>query len=335
MNQNPQIKLNLAVWTTQKDQHLVTEIQNQLADQIQICAIGNPSASSLPQLAQSLNLKATDDLRTLILDSHAQILFLTHTQGLTLQHLQLAAQQNLIIATTQPLAQQINDLPPAQLPVIFLPTFLESQGWQSALSPMQALDKPKLIHISHLSTSNQSSLFANLYDAWQILAQIAPPPQAICASLTGPLSHTPENLYAITGHIALHANLPNSQTFTINASDAAGSPLRSLRVIANNADLLVDQNNYQIYDKTNQIIEASEHPNTTHTYTQLLIQAIRHATARILNHQKSQNQTTPTQTIANINTSQQSTILACCQATLLSARTNQPESPEMFLQMFH
>ncbi len=319
---------NLAVWTQPEDQDLVLAIKETCQASLSITAVGNTSASSISELASNLNLKPNNDLRTLILESDANILLLTHCEGLSFEHLQLAHQQGIIIATTQPLAQQIEDLPDSDTPIIFLPTFLESQGWLSASSPMQVLEKPKLIHVNQISTSKNATLFANLYDAWQILSQIASPPQSISASLTGPLTHTPENLYAITGHIALHANLPDGQSFTINASDSAGLPLRSLRAISDNADLSVWENNYRINDTQGGTIEASENFESSKDYKDLVADAFKRALTRIQAHNSAQNAT-----ISNIETEKQDTILACCQATLLSARTNQPESPNMFLKM--
>ena len=157
-----------------------------------------------------------------------------------------------------------------------------------------------------------------MYDAFDLILTLCGMPTIIDATLVSPLGAPPSYLRELTGHFSAMLKLPKGCTATIHASDSSVQWTRRTHCLAEQGQLYLGDDAYQLWNVEGQLVDsldsdASNPVNATELITSQW--------QRMIEHHISTPAPDPRK------------ILACCQAALLSARTNAQESPESMLRL--
>ena len=187
---------------------------------------------------------------------------------------------------------------------------------------MQVLGAARLVGFTSWGSRPGPSLFARLHDAWKMALRFGPLPEGISASLISTTDQMPDNLRSVSGHMALQARLGgvHGPGVVIDVSDHAGAAGRQLRLVGADGQIWVNDDSYAVYTSEGQLLDGNlSNPLTADaTYPQLIAEHWRRLVE--INRQD-----------LELPVSNDEMITACCQASLLSARTGQAESPKKLL----
>ncbi len=339
------------IWTDATCVSRVVHVLELMGMSIRPIGIGGPRLAQIGRLTDRFDCRREDDLRKLLVECPAHFVLLGSMTGVGPEDVSTAMNQGSVVLTLEPVASEfselirtktrsgtgsvrskqtapsvtIKDAPPVSPQAVWMPRFDRSPGWTAATDPHQVLGTVQAITIGSFGQPDDCSLFARLYDAWYVVLSLGDVPEEIDASLTGPLSDIPENLRGITGHLTAHARLGNGCTAALTVSDRAGGLGRQLHSIGDQGHLRVSDTGYQLYNTKGQCIDQLAEPQDKPGFAELIAHhwsdLIRRPTAEAVPRRP----TSATDTV----------IVACCQATLLSARTGHPESPRKLLQLTH
>ncbi|MAE67348.1 MAG: hypothetical protein CMJ18_24065 [Phycisphaeraceae bacterium] len=283
---------------------------------------GEGDDEQLHKLAEDLGCARGDDLRQMLVERPAAYLLLLTMDGVERAVVSEAVAEGTTVLGSEPLDDELQ--PPAgggPDALIFLPAFDDAPGWTSAADPLDVVGVPRLLRFSGYGTRPGTSLYALLYDAWRMIVGVAGLPETVDASLTGAELAVPDDLRTMTGHMAVHARLESMRgrcAAMIDVSDHAGCERRELSVIGDAAHLVVDERRYVLYDAAHQVIDSSEEQGGAMSSIDLIAAQWRRLLSR---HPDSRS--------AGVD---ESGLIACCQASLLSARTGASEDPDGLLR---
>jgi len=323
----------VTIWTDPRTAALARQVIDRMSHAVRVIGVGGPRSAEVAALARAHQLESADDLRKLLVDRPAAFLLLTAADDIDAADLASAAAHGTIVVTLEPTHSDLpayaakprsgaNAANGAAPQVVFLPSFLRSPGWTSA-DPREALGAIRLVSYGSFGGPADASLFARLFEAWRVVLSLGQLPETIDASLVGPLAEPPENLRAMTGHLALHARMPDGVSAVIEASDRVGVPSRGMRITGEQGSLRATDHAYELYDASGKQLEEKAAPDKPLTYADLVAMHW----SRLI----SRPDLAPADA-ASVN-GDDSQVLACCVATLLSARTRQPESPAKLLSL--
>lgn len=322
------------LWTDAVAVPRTENILELMGESIQPIGIGGPRIAQVDQLAHRWKCPFEDDFRKLLVDWPAKFILLGSVTGVGPEDVQTAISQGSIILTSEPLASELGELIPSKsrdsagLPgqgrIVSTPAFIRSPWWATTIEPDQALDRPELISFESFGLPEDCSLFARLYDAWQVVLTIGQMPEEIDASLTGPLGNVPENLRGMTGHLGAHARLMNGCSAVLSLSDRAGQSGRVAHMVSNQGHLHVSDCGYHQYNKSGDPIDHAIRREQTPSFAELVASDWQYLIRR---HPTGWN------TLAQTPLTTDANVLSCCLACLLSARTGHPESPGKLLQL--
>jgi len=321
--------MEATLWTDPQHAGTVMAILSRMGAAVHAIAVGGPRAAGVSALAESLNLKAHDDPRQMLNDHPAAFLLLA-AGGVGAETLHHALVQGTTILTLEPAWENLEAPPangkkPASITGRFVtvPSFQRSPGWANAADPTEILGKTRSIAFTSLGHTDECSLFARLFDAWETLLSLIPIPQSIDASITGPLDQPPDDLRALTGHLTAHIRVAAGSSATLQISDNAGSHFRSLRLLGDQANLAADDLCYHLADPRGKPLD---HKQVLHAdLGSLFPELVARQWKQVVERPQAITPTPPTQSGPRV--------MACCLATLLSARTGQPESPATLLSL--
>lgn len=370
------------IWTDAQWVGLITKILDRLGPAVELVGVGGPPLAAIDDLAKKWGAPRQDDLRKLLLDRPCGFLLLAAGSELSPADLELAGQRGAAILALEPVAGRLEDLsfaapnpvrvrsslvaadltkkrpaPPDSAPpnrLIWLPALDQSPGWLAAADAQNFLGRLRAISLLQLGPRHDASLFARLWDAWTTTLALADLPRSIDASLVGPLSQVPDDLYGLTGHLAIHARLSTHSSALIQCSDHVGRHERSVRVIGDAGQLRIDDHTYLLEDPHGHLLDPppTAQPSDTNLippsnppeklprvlpgagglpgelpgeYAALLAWHWRRILDRPQPAPRSAGDVSADRPPEHV--------LACCLATLLSIRTGQPETPTKILQI--
>jgi len=347
------------VWTSAERVDAVDQVLGAMGTTIEPVGIGGPRLGEIDALARRWDCPHEDDLRKLLVDHPSQYVFLASTAGVRRDDLLTAIGSGAIVLSMEPIASDFDELihtkPKARsisTPGVthasvsvdsgsgsprtagqenirpgylqWVPAFKYTQGWTRAADPDQVLGKRQMIGFDSFGQPDETSLFARLFDAWQTLLSLGEIPDTIDASLVGPLGESPENLRGMTGYLCAHGRCGDGCAVVLRVSDRAGRLGRTLHAIGSEGHLRVSDQGYQLFDAAGECLDSLLDQGKTPTFTELIA---KHWLS-LLNGPHTTTLPQPTSA-----THDAPSILACCQACLLSSRTGQPESPQKLLQL--
>ncbi len=288
--------------------------------------MAGPRSAALETLALGLDCPNGNDFRQLRVERPSAFLLLTTLEGVPLAELRAAIDAGTRIITLEPLAAtlaQAQDTLFSNHPgvITFAPDFLSGQGYRAAADPHDQINAPRLVRMTHLGRPHEGSLLARLLDAWATILKFSSLPEAITATLSG----KPDNLRLASGFLAAHAHVPAGPGILLEVSDQAAHPQRLLSVLAQQAQLTVDDTHYRLQTSNNQPLDdATASTPGDATATPPFAQCIANQWRRLIDRTAPESARDP----ARIDAA-----LACAQACLLSARTGEPENPSKLLRI--
>jgi len=318
----------LALWIEPPHEPLLPELLASLVDEFELVAVGGDGTSGVSESAAERQIPFVDDLRRLTLEHPADWLLCCGRTDHDAEDLLFAAEHDRQVLTLWPPVGSLDELQrlgkriEAQATRIHLaPLFTSGLGWSRAADPAEVFGR--LDSLSWLSAGPPAtwSLFTRLFEAWQLVLSHADMPEAIGASLSGDVGASPEHLRQLSGHLTVHGRLATRGACVLHLSDRGGPARRSMFAIGRDAVVRVDDARYELSGPDGQPLEpTSGDPGAeTPSFHQQLLRAIR---AQI---KQPQSRPAPSD--------QLQAILGCCEATLLSTRTGQPESPARLLSL--
>ncbi len=312
------------LWVDAQRAALAQAVMQRMTDTaaLRVIAVSGPRRSALADIAQRFAAPVEDDLRKLLLHHPAAFLLMATADGLTAADLAAFRRAGTAILAIEPPAA-LPDSPDQSLddaPLIVAPSLTASPVWLSAAEPQEALGPIHSASLLTLAPPSAGSLAARLYLAMQALVQLIGVPQSIDAHLTGPLAQPPDDLRGLTGHLTANLRFPIGASAALHASDRSAQWLRRLQAHGQRGELILDDLSYQFFDTDSKPLDNVTLATAPPDPADLIAEQWRRAIDQ------------PTPPPAPGSPSDPRTILACCQATLLSCRTAQLESPETFLR---
>ena len=353
----------VVVWTSAERVGAMDQVLDLMDGAVRPVGFGGPRVAKIDDLARRWDCPHEDDLRKLLVDQPSEFIFLGSTAGVRRDDLLAAISNGSIVLSMEPIASDFDELintklkarsistpavmhasvsadsgsglpgtagqenvyPKAQQGYIqWIPAFQYTQGWTRVTDPDQVLGERQMIGFDSFGQIDETSLFARLFDAWQTLLSLSGVPDTIDASLVGPLGESPENLRGMTGYLCAHGRCGDGCAVMLRVSDRAGRLGRTLHAIGSEGHLRVSDLGYQLFDATGDCLDSLLDHGKTPTFTELIAQHW----LSLLNGPRT---TPPPQPLLAGHDAP--SILACCQACLLSSRTGQPESPQKLLQL--
>jgi len=309
----------VVVWTGPRRSGLIGRLLDVMAGEVTPIGVGGPRSKPVSELAAALDRPCEDDLRKLIVEYPAAYLLLGEHQGVSIDDLKAAAAGGAVTLTLEPLAgdfDTLDQLEPILDMLHTVPGFAQSPGSLASANPAETLEDRRVIRFD--SVGSEASLYARLWDAWATTLAYLPVPESIDAALTpGPV---PAQLVALEGRLTAHGRLAEAGSVSLMLTDVIGAARRSLHVIADNAELRATDGGYELHQADGTLLDEGRHKGPL-TWVDL----IAHQWRRLIDR--------PGVASGHANLPVIRNVLACCLATLLSARTGQAERPAALLQM--
>ena len=318
------------IWTDPHRAAMVSRILDLLGAGVRAIGVGGPRSAELDDLARRLDCPQDDDFRKLLIDRPSAFVLLATMSRIAPDDLIAAIEQRSIVLCLDPPAADFDDLSPfrgkhagtgRQQRLIYLPAFMDCHGWLSAADPVEVLGDPQMVSYASMGRRGECSLFARLYDGWRTILACLDMPVAVSASLSGGNGDVPDDARAITGYIGAHARLPNGATALLQASDAASRVTRWVNALSAQGQLYVDDLSYELFGPDGRMIDQAQAATGSRDLADLA--------AAVWTRLLDRTENPPAQ--GSLDRDMQT--LACCRATLLSARTGEPENPRRLLEL--
>lgn len=315
--------IEVVVWTDPQRAARDGQIIDRMAPAIRVVGVGGPRTAEIDALARRLDCAHDDDFRKLIVQHPGATLLLGAATDF-----QLADAVPVVALDVQ--TDAIEDLATLQEAYarhgagsrLAAPGFLRAAGWSSAADPLQVVGAPQHVSVLSFGHAADCSLAARLMDAWRTVLTLTDMPQSIDASLAGPLGGSvPQSLYGLTGHMAGHARLPGGGAAVVQVSDRAAQHLRQMHLIGKGGRLAVDDAGYQLFGADGEVMDQSRgKARMPAGFIDLVVADWQGAIRQ-----------PPTAT--PLGREIELAAMACCLASVLSARTGEAESPAKLIEM--
>jgi len=342
--------MSVSIWTDGERADLVRRVWAALPASVKVHVIGGPRVEDVERLADQIGGDRIDDPRAWSKQASTQapVTFLATMVGLTVDDLRAVTDRGGCILTVEPAAARLDKL--AILADISLvnstsandaaqrngpnghmrgslhrvPDLRQSHGWQAMMDAPDAVGPIRTVSMTGGFPRCDRSLFSQLFDAWRAVIALADMPLSIHASLVGAGHVTSDDLRAIRGDVSAHARLPDERSAVLRLTDRFGGSGRDVRATAQNGTWRVTDNAFTMRDSAGKVIDGDD-AAALWMHDDGFARLIAADIQRLLS--------TPPTTVPQVDP-RQADALACCMATLLSARTGEPESPAKLLDLY-
>lgn len=351
--QTHETQVGVIIWTSALRGSLAQRVITQLRPELSILGVGGPDAAERERLGRAFDCATGDDFRKLLIDRRPKYVFVADCQGLNEGDFAAAVGQGATVLTVEPVVEALSNwaasrkkaraLVGATAPidaadrdreaisigrVIQVPAMTRSRGWLSAADPSEALGTLRLIAVTNFGGKSDWSLFGRLFDAWWAVLEWSDLPLTIDASLAGSADRIPETLREAHGSLVAHARLPGGGAASVAVNDATGGHTRRLEVVADGGRLSLQDHQYCLLDQTGHTLDqlATDTTNDPATTTIITIEDL------IVEQWRSAMTPQPASHWLRRHVEDWE-VTACCLASLLSARTGDPERPGRLLEL--
>ncbi|MFN0131076.1 MAG: hypothetical protein ACKVW3_00850 [Phycisphaerales bacterium] len=322
----------VVAWFAPHQTHLV----RQVADLAQLQLVGIGSSARAQGLSSELDAPTLPDLRAALASADADLVFIAHPGAFGLSTddasaLAEAHRRGLRVATLEPLpASAILLGEPAWTAALaadtlrIVPLMRHAAVFRDAQEVLTAFGESRTLCIESLASPREGSLGARLYLALDFVLSILGEPETIDAAYVapaaGPAIHPlpSESLRELSGHLTANLRFADGRAASVVASDAAGRWSRVLTLLGPAGRLRFYDDGFEWISPEGQRRDQSRSTRTRGQEPAVppAAAAIADALSRLL------DPSTP-----DFGPGDHATVLAMGQAALLSARTNQAESP--------
>lgn len=208
---------------------------------IELIGIGSPDANAATALAHALDVPRLDDLRAALINDDHDIAWIAANDALDADaRIAIRAGSRPVATSTMPTDSMLGVLEEGELPARLVPTMREVDGYCIANGALEALGRIECVHASMICRSGQSSPWARLYDAMDIIHHLLGEPDEVFAVHAGPRPLQTDTLAATTGHISAAMRYSNRASATIVASDRGGDWDRQVLIFGEHGKLMID-----------------------------------------------------------------------------------------------
>ena len=310
--------VRMIVWAQSNQESLVRDMVRRSG--FDLVGIGSAKSADAAALGQALDVETVANLRDAILRDDVQLLWLAAPEPLEADERRLIRQQATLTISLEPRPGSIAQLQsdPAEADTArFVPLMRQSPGYRAAQEVFEQLGNRQCVNVSFRSGPSEGSLFARLFDAIDLLDALCGDVEMMDAALAGPLSAPPESLSGLRGHLTLNMRFSGNCCACVALSDCAGSWFRGVTVLAEAGCLRIDDQGFEWISPDGEIIDSHREKKRATPGELIAVHAM-----RVLENVQA---TEPPPDHAKL--------LAVCEATRLSCRTGQGETPRKMLEM--
>ncbi|MEM6755863.1 MAG: hypothetical protein AAF586_01745 [Planctomycetota bacterium] len=315
------------VWADAERIAPVSALVDTLGDAIAIAGVGGSRDTTVAQFAKAHDTALSDDLRALIASTEVDGLLIASAEGVGPTDLALAVDNGVEVRATELPLTNLADLrtalgteggPKGESPLIITPAVARLPGLAKASDPMQTLGDPRAVHVRHVGPSQAGTVWTRLVDAWLAVLTFGAMPETIDATLRSAAARQPDDPLAVHGTVLAHGRGLKSAAATVVVSDQAIATRRRLEVFAAHGTLELTDHAFLVLADGDPPVDGTPDPHTPADPADLLADHWRQLDTQPESHPK----------LARLRQA-----VACGLATLLSARTAQPESPHSLLEI--
>ena len=212
-------------------------------------------------------------------------------------------------------------------PAHIIPLIRDTSAWRDAAEAIEHFGPIRTVTISCRAPARTGSLAARLLDAMHLFHALLGLPESIDAAHAAPSAPgggppvTSRSLRRIRGDLTANLRVGLQRAASLTVSDRAGQWFRGVTLLAESGCLRLDERGFEHHDPEGALIASSSvEPERLHP--DAAVDAVSHTLRRLLDHHRPP--------MAPID---HRTILAMCEAAVLSAATGQAESPQTILQI--
>lgn len=290
------------------------------AAHLEVIAVGSSSSEGAADLSKSLNVEREADLRQALRRDDVDVIWLADPSPIDGDARRLIHERRLTVVSCQPqfgtIAELLAELKPGPGARV-VPMMRHSPGFRAAVDVLNQFGEVKCVSTTMCCGAGQSTLFARLYDAMDVIQSLCGEVESVNAALAGPLSETPEHAWDLTGHLTINCRCKSNRCAAAVLSDRTGAWSSDITLPGDGACLRITSGGFEWIGADGKLVDRhSEGGNLTPG------QLIGMQIARLMDDRDAV--VTPPDNVA---------LLALCEAARLSCLTRQDESPEKLVEM--
>ncbi|MDX1683269.1 MAG: hypothetical protein R3336_09120 [Phycisphaeraceae bacterium] len=299
---------SIGVWLNPETADLVGRILDDTC--LKITHVGGPRSGPVRALADPFNLTVTDDPRTLARVPELDLLLVAGNFPASLAE---SLPPDRPVLMTQPPVITGWTPPPRTL---LMPSLMLDPAWDVRADRLDQLSPPETVQID-CGAGRDDAQAGALYAAWLALLELLPLPQTVHASCHQPAgSRTPDSLNHLTGHLVAHGQTEETG-FILHVGPGGGVWHHRLLINGRSGHLIARHTGEGVY------ADDGDHRDTWPVPNPSMHERIADACRKLLS-----DRPLPT---SDLTARRHAEVLACAQASLLSARTGEPEAPAKLL----
>ncbi|MEM6331823.1 MAG: hypothetical protein AAF823_00595 [Planctomycetota bacterium] len=325
----PAAPRRLLVWADAERAPHVAGLIAARGEAVTLVGVGGSRSAELGKLAADANAPITDDLRALIASSEADRLILATAEHVAPRDLGMAVETGLDIRALELPLTSLSDLreaigdaagPKGESPLVLTPSVLRTPGLAAASDPLPALGEVRAVCVRHAGPARCGTVWTRLVDAWLAVLTLGKRPETIDATLRTKAARQPDDPLAVHGTVVAHGRGLKACAASVVVSDTALGTRRRIDAFAEHGYLELTDHAYLLLSDGDPPIDAAPDPHQPADFPALLA----HHAAQLDDD---------AHTHARTKLTRLREAVACGLATLLSARTGQPESPHGLLEL--
>jgi predicted dehydrogenase len=291
---------------------------------LRLVAAGSGVAGQSGTVADALGAaESIDDLRAGLGQAECDLVILASLTGLdeeAAEQLRILAKAGTKILSMEPLPGSLRDATAHadRSAVELVPMMRRSPGFRAAELMLPTFGEVRCVNVSFRAGPGEGSLSARLYSGLDVIYRLCGQPELIDAAMAGtPGGALPEKLAGIDGHLTANLRFPENRAACLAISDLAGKWSRGVTVLGEGGCLRIDDRSAEWIGPKGEMLDEATTPGI-----ECLSDLIADHIDRALDHKAALDPPT-----------NHTTILAMCEAAVLSARTAQSESPRKLLHL--
>ncbi len=309
----------IIVWADARQSDLVRDVADRAA--LALIAVGAEDDDEGTSLSRSLGVEHVHDIRQAIQHPEADLFWIATDETIGPEALRLIQARGVRTVTSQPIPASMSEAldAPADAAVRFVPLMRRSDGFRAAEDVFESFGERHAVAIQFLARPGESSLFSRLFDAMDILESVCGTAEQIDASLISPFGSTPDELVDLEGTITANVRFSDQRCAAVTVSDQAGRWSRGVTVLGDGGCLRITDHTFEWIDRDGRTTEEdSPPPDSAGGCARAVAGHIQHLI-------RERDSRTPAPDSKKL--------LALCEATRLSCRTAEAESPRKMLEM--
>jgi len=307
----------LFVWGEPAQAEMVREAADEA--ELEIPAAGGPDPDASARFAEALGVERVDDLRAALQRDDIDLVWLAARDAIGNDDRAFIRERGLVTISSEPRPGAFAEMqhPDEAATTTFAPLMRVSPGMLAAMDVLDEFGERRCLNIAFRGAGVEGSLFARLFDAMDIASLLCGDCEQIDASIAARRSSVPESPRNLTGHLTLNMRFPDHVCACVSASDQAGRWSRGVTLLGEGGCLRIDDVSFEWIAPDGRTIDKHESGERLSPGKLVGRQVRRKLEQRDVASPGPDN----------------ARLLALCEATRLSCRTGQSETPGKMLEM--